>query len=174
MLRLSQRALALCGVFVLLIAPRVNAMMEADKFIGAWRLLSAEFRSADDSVTESPYGSEPLGVLMYDAQGTMCAQISSKDRKPFVVADRKGGSGEEVRAAFESYQAYCGTFKIDEKERTVTHSVTQSLLPNWVGSTQRRYYKFQDGKLVLKTPPILIGGQSVTGTLVWEKIKLQK
>jgi hypothetical protein len=149
-------------------------MMEADKFIGAWRLLSTEFRNADDSLAESPYGSEPLGVLMYDAQGTMCAQISSKDRKPFAVADRKGGTAEEVRAAFETYQAYCGTFKIDEKEHTVTHSVTQALLPNWTGSQQRRFYKFQDGKLVLRTPPLTIGGKQVTGALVWEKIRLQQ
>jgi hypothetical protein len=110
---------------------------------------------------------------MYDAQGTMCAQIASKDRKAFARADRLGGSAEEVRAAFESYQAYCGTFKVDEREHTVTHSVTQALLPNWTGSQQRRFYKFQDGKLVLRTPPLLIGGKQVTGVLVWEKIKLR-
>jgi Lipocalin-like domain len=161
--------------FTLALAPQtVRAMMEADKFIGAWRLLSAEFRAADDSIAPSPYGSEPLGVLIYEAQGTMCAQIASKDRKAFAVADRLGGSAEEVRAAFESYQAYCGTFKVDEREHTVTHSVTQALLPNWTGSQQLRFYKFQDGKLVLRTPPLLIGGKQVTGVLVWEKIKLRK
>lgn len=174
---MMQRRKMLLGTWVAsmlaLLSPWANAMMEADKFIGAWRLLSAEFRNADDSLAESPYGSEPLGVLMYDAQGTMCAQISSKDRKPFAVADRKGGTAEEVRAAFETYQAYCGTFKIDEKEHTVTHSVTQALLPNWTGSQQRRFYKFQDGKLILRTPPLTIGGKQVTGVLVWEKIRLQ-
>lgn len=164
--------IASAACMLALLSPIAHAMMEADKFIGAWRLMSAEFRNADDSLAESPYGSEPLGVLMYDAQGAMCAQISSKDRKPFAVADRKGGTAEEVRAAFETYQAYCGTFKIDEKEHTVTHSVTQSLLPNWTGSQQRRYYKFQDGKLVLRTPPLTIGGKQVTGVLVWEKIRL--
>ena len=67
-----------------------------------------------------------------------------------------------------------GSYKIDEKEHVVTHIVTQALLPNWVGSQQRRYYKFQDGKLILRTPPFTIGGKLVTGVLVWEKIKLQK
>jgi hypothetical protein len=162
-------------VAAVLFAPQVgNAMMEADKFIGAWRLISAEFRAADDSLAESPYGSEPQGVLVYEAQGTMCAQIASKDRKPFAVADRMGGTDAELRAAFQTYQAYCGTFKVDEREHTVTHGVTLALLPNWVGSQQRRYYKFQDGKLILKTPPLTIGGKQVTGVLVWEKIRLGK
>ena len=84
------------------------------------------------------------------------------------------GTAEETKAAFETYQAYFGSYKIDEKEQVVTHIVTQALLPNWVDSQQRRYYKFQDGKLILRTPPFMIGGKLVAGVLVWEKIKLQK
>ena len=48
----------------------------------------------------------------------------------------------------------------------------QSLLPNLAGTEQRRQYKFKDGKLILRTPPILIGGRRLTGELVWEKIRL--
>ena len=56
----------------------LHAMMEADKFIGAWRLVSAQFRAQDGSLAPSPYGSEPQGILMYDAQGTMSAQPQSR------------------------------------------------------------------------------------------------
>ena len=82
------------------------------------------------------------------------------------------GPAGEIKAAFESYQAYYGRYKIDEREHVVTHTVIQSLLPNLVGTEQRRQYKFKDGKLILRTPPILIGGRRLTGELVWEKIKL--
>lgn len=152
----------------------LHAMMEADKFIGAWRLVSAQFRAQDGSLAPSPYGTEPQGILMYDAQGTMSAQLANSSRRPFGIADRLAGTPEEIKAAFESYQAYYGSYKIDEREHTVTHTVTQALLPNWVGTEQRRYYQFKDGKLILRTPPMLIGGERVTGELVWEKIRLFK
>lgn len=156
------------------LAAPVQAMMEADKFIGAWRLLSAEFRNEDGSPAPSPYGTEPQGILMYDAQGVMAAQLTQGKRTPFTVPDRLKGTPEELKAAFESYQAYWGRFSIDEREKVVTHTVTQALLPNWVGTQQKRYYKFQDGRLHLRTPPLLIGGKTVTGVLIWEKIKLGK
>ena len=173
---MTQRTLQSLFIWLLLggLCTEANAMMEADKFVGAWRLLSAEFRTADDTLIDSPYGAEPQGMLIYDAYGSMSAQLANKDRVAFKIADRLGGTADEAKAAFETYQAYFGSYKVDEKEHVVTHTVTQALLPNWVGTQQRRYYKFQDGKLILRTPPFMIGGKLVTGMLVWEKIKLQK
>jgi hypothetical protein len=147
---------------------------DADKFVGAWRLVFTEFRAEDGSPGESPYGTDPQGLLMYDAQGNMSAQLGRKHRSSFAIADRKAGTPEELRAAFESYQAYCGRYTIDESERVVSHTVTQSLLPNWVGSKQRRHYEFRDGKLILRTPPMTIGGKPMNGELVWEKVKTQR
>jgi Lipocalin-like domain len=156
----------------------LHAMMEADKFIGTWRLVSAEFRAEDGTLAESPYGREPQGMLMYDAQGSMSAQLAQNNRKPFGISDRMAGTPEEIKGAFETYQAYYGRYKVDEREHvvihTVIHTVTQSLLPNWVGTEQRRQYKFKDGKLILRTPPIAIGGKRLTGELVWEKVKLHE
>ena len=107
---------------------------------------------------------------MYDAHGNMAAQVSQGKRTPFPVNDRKGGSDAETRAAFESYQAYCGTYRIDENEGVVIHTVTQALLPNWIGGEQRRQYEFIDGKLILRTPPMMVGGQKISGELTWVKI----
>ena len=146
-------------------------MTDSDNLVGAWRLVSTVFRAEDGSLGESPYGTDSQGLLMYDAQGIMSAQLGQKNRAPFAVADRKAGSNEELRAAFESYQAYCGTYSVDERERVVIHSVTLSLLPNWIGTEQRRHYQFTDGKLILRTPPMRIGGKSLYGELVWEKIE---
>lgn len=167
-------ACAVLGFSFLLCSAPGHAMMEADKFIGAWRLLSAEFRNEDGTPAESPYGPQPQGILMYDAQGVMAAQLTQSARTPFAIADRMKGTPEEIKAAFESYQAYWGRFRIDEREKVVTHTVTQALLPNWVGTEQRRHYHFKDGRLHLRTPPVSIGGKRVTGVLIWEKIKLGK
>jgi hypothetical protein len=146
-------------------------MTDEDKLVGAWRLISTEFRADDGSIGESPYGTDSQGLLMYDAQGNMSAQLAQANRAPFAIADRKAGSNEQLRLAFESYQAYCGSYTVDERERVVTHKVTLSLLPNWVGTEQRRHYEFTDGKLILRTPPMMIGGNSLNGELVWERIE---
>ncbi len=165
----------LCGVLLTAaLCTDLHAMMEADKFVGAWRLVSAEFRAEDGTLAESPYGPEPQGMLMYDAQGSMSAQLAHNNRKPFGIPDRMGGTPEEIKGAFETYQAYYGLYEVDEREHMVIHTVTQALLPNWVGTQQRRQYQFKDGKLILRTPPITIGGKRLTGALVWEKIKLRK
>jgi hypothetical protein len=145
-------------------------MSQGEKFIGTWRLLRTQFSKDDGTSVESPYGSDPEGILMYDEQGNMAAQIARKDRRQFAVADRKGGDDWETRAAFETYQAYWGTYRIDEAESVITHTVTQALLPNWTGGEQRRHYRISDGELVLRTPPMRIGGELVSGELVWEKV----
>ena len=173
-MKMRQKGQLCVCLLATLVCADLQAMMEADKFIGAWRLVSAEFRGEDGAIAESPYGPEPQGLLMYDAHGSMSAQLAQTGRRPFAVADRMAGTTDEIKRAFESYQAYYGRYKIDEREHVVTHTVTQSLLPNWIGTEQRRQYKFRDGRLILRTPPILIGGRRLTGELVWEKIKLGK
>lgn len=145
-------------------------MTDADSFIGTWRLIATAFRSDDGTLAESPYGTDPRGILIYDASGNMAAQLAHGHRDGFATNDRKAGSDEETRAAFESYQAYYGRYRVDENEQTVTHTVTQALLPNWVGTEQRRYFSFTDGILILRTPPMRIGGKSLTGELVWERM----
>jgi len=144
--------------------------MTTDAFIGTWRLLSTEFRAEDGSPVASPYGDEPQGILMYDVAGNMAAQLSQGKRTPFSVNDRKSGNDAETRAAFESYQAYYGTYRVDEQEGVVIHTVTQALLPNWVSGEQRRQYQFNNGRLILRTTPMLVGGKRISGTLTWERI----
>ena len=159
-------------LLAVVVSADLHAMMEADKFIGAWRLVSTEYHAEDGTPAESPYGPESQGLLIYDAQGSMSVQLAQKGRTPFAIADRMAGTPDEIKAAFETYQAYYGRYKIDEREHVVTHTVIQSLLPNWIGTEQRRQYRFKDGNLILRTPPILIGGRRLTGELVWEKIRI--
>ena len=146
-------------------------MTEADKFVGVWRLLSVEYRTDDGAVVESPYGAEPEGAIMYDSLGNMAAQISRKDRPRFSSNDRMAGSVEEKKAAFETYVAYFGRYRVDERERSVTHEVQQALFPNWSDSKQVRYFTFADRKLTLRTPPFQYLGKNVTAILLWDKIR---
>ena len=110
-------------------------------------------------------------MLIYDSYGRMAAQLGRRDRPPFAGGDQLRGSAEEVRAAFETYNAYWGRYEVDEHARTVTHHVEQAMFPNWTGSKQVRYYKLEATRLILTTPPIRRGGQEVIGVLVWERMR---
>src|SRR4051812_20689549 len=99
----------LCATLLVVIASaEVHAMMEADKFIGAWRLVSTEYHADDGSPAESPYGPEPQGLLIYDAHGSMSAQLAQNGRTPFAINDRMAGTSDKIKAAFKTYQAYYG------------------------------------------------------------------
>ena len=161
------------SVFLLsaLISVPARAMTEADKFVGVWRLLSVEYRTDDGAIVESPFGAEAEGTIMYDSLGNMSAQIARKNRPQFSSADRGAATVEEKKAAFESYVAYFGRYRVDEREGTVTHEVQQALFPNWAGGKQVRYYTFADRKLTLRTPPFQYLGKRVTAVLLWDKIR---
>ena len=148
-----------------------QAMTEAHKFVGAWRLVSAEYRSLDGEPLESPWGDAPQGRLMYDSYGSMAVQLGRSERARFASGDQLRGTDDEVRRAFESYSAYYGRYEVDERTHTVTHRVEHALFPNWSGSQQVRSYRFADGRLILSTPPIRRGGREVVGVLVWERVK---
>ena len=65
-------------------------MIQAGKeqFIGTWRLISSEFRRSNGEVTY-PMGINVAGMLMYDADGNMSAQIMRVDRNVFSMGAQK-------------------------------------------------------------------------------------
>jgi hypothetical protein len=76
-----------------------------------------------------------------------------------------------VRAAFNGYIAYFGTYSVDESKHAVTHHVVGASLPNWVGIDLVRLYAFDEsGRLRLATPPIEIGGRSLEYVLLWDRL----
>ena len=115
------------------------------------------------------YGANPMGQLTYDAHGNMSIQIMRRDRPKFAVANRLGGTPDEAKVAFEGYFAYFGAFSVDEEKGAVTHHIRGSLLPNWIGMDQVRFFEVKGDQLTLRTPSLMIGGEEARGQLVWER-----
>ena len=128
-----------------------------DKFVGVWKLVSYQSTDKASGKVSYPYGARPVGRITYDAAGRMSAQLMNPERK------RTGGpptrsraaslrdlSADDMREMLTGYNAYFGTFEVDEAARTVIHHVEGSLFPSWVGSDQRRSYEFSgSGRLTL-------------------------
>lgn len=143
--------------------------MFKQEFVGTWTLISQEYEREDGQVT---FVSEQdgAGVIMYDAAGNMAVQIMRHERPLFASGDVVDGTDDEIIAAYKGYNAYFGTYTVDEAQRIVTHHLRGSLFPNRVGSDQVRHFTFEGNRLTLKTPPVLRGGANLTGTLVWERL----
>ena len=137
--------------------------------VGTWKLLSFESHGAAGDISH-PFGADAYGLLMYDPRGQMSVVLTRPDRPMFMSGDPARGTPEEIKAAFEGFNAYCGSYKIDEKQGTVTHHVEANSFPNWVGTDQQRFFTLRGRRLTLRTPPLLDGGQTLTFTAVWERV----
>jgi hypothetical protein len=139
----------------------------SERFIGTWKLISLELRS-DDQVTY-PFGKDPVGYLMYSDEGYMAVAFMASERQRFSSMDMMNATTEEIVAAAGTFMAYCGKYEVTEDK--VTHLVEVSFIPNLVGEKQERFYKFEGDKLMLKTPPMILGGKQYSSYLIWKKMK---
>lgn len=141
--------------------------LAGNPFVGAWRLVSSEFRYADGTTIRT----YDTGLLVYTADGYMSAQLMRYERPAFASTDRLGGTPEQIVAAYRGYRAYAGTYQVDDAAQTVTHHPEWNMLPNEVGADQIRTFEFDGDRLILRTPPLLLGGRPATGVLVWERAR---
>jgi ketosteroid isomerase-like protein len=141
-----------------------------DRFVGTWRFVSIEQRNAQGELL--PVISGRTGFIIYTPTGHMAVQLMEDDRKEFAGAQP---SGEEARAALASYNAYSGTFTVNEAQGTVIHHRQTKLTPGTVdalgGTDVIRSYRFSGNQLMLTPPPRMIDGEELTRTLVWERIE---
>jgi hypothetical protein len=138
------------------------------RLIGRWHLMS--FEEGSGETTGYPLGRDATGQIVYDPAGNMAVQIMKAGRPKFASGDQGVGTIEEMAAALGGYVAYCGTYSVDETARVVTHSLTMSLFPNWVGTAQRRHVVFNGDQLTLSTPPMPFSGQTRVYRAVWRRV----
>ena len=138
----------------------MNAASERRKFIGVWRMVSGESRDEATGETRYPWGKNPVGRLSYDDSGRMFAQLMNPGRRSVGGASNRGAaaaigdaSPDDMREMLTGFNAYFGTFDVDEASHTIIHHIQSALIPSWVGSDQRRKYEFsgRDQLIILNT-----------------------
>jgi hypothetical protein len=117
-------------------------------FVGTWKFISLKATSTEGDVF-LPYGENFYGRLMYDNRGNMSFLSMRPNRPKFVSGDIYKGTSEEYKTAFVNFDAYCGTYKIDNGKKTVTHYIEGCRFPNWEGTEQVRHYEFTESGLTL-------------------------
>lgn len=142
--------------------------MSKSELIGTWKFQSMMLK-ADTGKTVYPYGENLLGILIYTPEEYMSALLMDPDRKKFASDDLKNGTTDEIKQAYEKFDAYCGTYTIDEEKSTVTHHVEGAKFPNWVGTDQLRYFELKGDRLYIRAT-LKVKGEDWQGEAVLERL----
>ena len=154
------------------LAPRDRFVLSnplASQLVGTWRLVSREERTAaGERRIDAGLGADPVALLIYDAAGNFAAQFMKRDRSRVEVADtRRAGVNNSV--AVGGYDAYFGTYKVDEASGSVTQILQGSLSPGDVGKVVTREMHVDGDTLTIELATTSADGEPVTHTLIWSR-----
>jgi hypothetical protein len=138
------------------------------QLVGTWKLVSIEDTMTDGKAQPSAqFGPHPYGFLMYEPDGHMCATIANGDRPAWKDA-AKPTDAEKI-AYYDTFIAYCGTFKLDSDTSTVTHYPSVAWTPAYVGSTQPRPFRLEGNRLIITATRGISDTAIQKRVLVWER-----
>jgi hypothetical protein len=123
----------------------------------------------DGTVHPDPaLGSDPVALLMYDRSGHFAAQFMKRDRS---TVPRDGlADAENNTQARGGYDAYFGTYTVDDATSVVTQRLEGALSDAHVGAVLSRFMRVQGNTLRITLETTAWDGAPVTRTLTWERV----
>ena len=140
-------------------------MIPAD-LIGRWNIVSW-LQLYDDGRRQAPLGERLDGFIRYLADGDMICMIARADLADFTSGGQWNASEAERAGAYSAMLAYAGTFRVEGD--TVTHSVRQSLFPNWRGGEQKRSVRLEGDTLFIEARLEAGTPEARTAQLKWRR-----
>jgi hypothetical protein len=136
---------------------------------GVWWLLSREDRTKDGQRRIDPIlGTDPIAILTY-ASTHFAAQFMKRVRSDD-TADQVTYKGQNNTSAVGGYDAYFGTYEVNEQTGKVTHTLIGSITPSNIGLTVTRDLRVNDNKLIIQLETTTPEGEAVIRTLTWDRI----
>lgn len=121
----------------------------ASRLVGTWQVIEVVDTDPAGKVSH-PYGEHPTGYIVYDPTGHLHVQLMrTPATRPFAAGDDSKGTDQEVRAAYDGYVAYFGTYQVIEAQSKVIHRVEGSLMPSYTGTDQPRPIKIVGDELII-------------------------
>lgn len=137
---------------------------------GSWLLQSRVDVTADGARHPDPLlGEDPVALLVYDRTGHFAAQFMKRDRRGSVQAAPAGALNNTQ--AQGGYDAYFGTYTVDDANGTVTQRLMGSLSPQNVGMVLTRAMQVRGDTLVIRLETTAADGAAVVRTLTWKRLE---
>jgi hypothetical protein len=146
----------------------------ASQLIGTWRLLSRETTTSNgERIVDPGLGARPIGYLIYDSTGHVVAQLMRENRSVSEMENcgSRRTKGRNNVSSFCGYDAYFGTYTLDETQGAVTHHLEGALSPDDVGKDVRRSFVVTDDRLTITFSTTSPADLPAKRTLVWERVK---
>jgi Lipocalin-like domain len=105
-----------------------TARSAKEQLVGSWTLISLTAGEGADQTL--PYGPNPKGSMMADANGRFMITVVRSDLPNFASNNRMVGTPDENNSVVQGSIAYYGTYTIDEATRVITVKVEGSTFPN--------------------------------------------
>jgi hypothetical protein len=118
---------------------------------------------------EPSLGEDPIALLIYDRAGHFAVQFMKRDRSGVGVAAGSGGGANNSRAQ-GGYDAYFGTYIVDDARGTVTQHLLGALSQENVGATLMREVEVRGDSLSIRLQASHSDGTAVSRTLTWRRV----
>jgi hypothetical protein len=139
--------------------------------VSTWRLISRVARLEDGTAVQESLGTTPKGYLMYDSSGHMAVQLSKPDRPTAIDCSISDSApSDNSPQVLNGYEAYFGTYTIDETNHTVTHHLEGALASVDVGRNLIRQFQVSGDKLTIVVRTSSPKGRQIR-TLTWERAR---
>jgi hypothetical protein len=141
----------------------------AVSILGMWKLVSRVDVDAAGQLRIDPVlGRDPLGVLCF-APGYFAAQFMKRDRSGAETPAQPIQRGNNS-SAVNGYDAYFGTYGLDERAGTLTVHLEGSILPSNIGSEFVRDVRVSENELLIQLPTTAADGTALIRTLTFSRI----
>jgi hypothetical protein len=142
-----------------------------DLMLGSWELQARTVTRANGEAVNDPVlGQQPIGRLFYDASGHMALQMMRQGRTRAISEPANTEDAANARVVL-GYDAYFGTFTVDQAGGTVTHHVDGSLFPEDLGKDFTRRFRVAGDTFELSFTSTPADGAPITRTLVFRRSK---
>jgi len=136
---------------------------------GTWLLESrVDLTASGERRPEPALGEDPVALLIYDRAAHFAVQFMRRDRTG-VVPEVAAGAANNSRAR-DGYDAYFGTYTVDDASSTVTQRLLGALSQENVGAVLTRHMHVTADQLIIRLQASAADGTPTTRTLTWKRV----
>jgi len=138
--------------------------------VGTWEVVTRIDRAQDGTEVEEPsLGTDPVALIIFDTSGRFAAQFMKRSTVAAGETAAPGRTAPNNSRAVNGYDAYFGTYKVDDEKALVTLTLRGALARENVGMVLAREMVVEGDQLVIRVPTATPDGTPLMRTLTCER-----